>query len=111
MALSRIRRAAQSERSASSYSTRSDASVPLSSLPWTLPATQRMAGVRRTIPARADDVVGERSARTSSRMEASREIVTLRDRPTIAYRNGLPCWLWPAVPVITRVLASSTACR
>ena len=51
-ASSRICFAAQSERSASSHSTRSDASVPLSSPPCTLPAIHRIAGSRRAIAAR-----------------------------------------------------------
>ena len=59
--LSRMRRAAQSRRSARSRRSFNAASAPLSSLPWTLPASQAIAGARAaTCAARRGDVWGFR---------------------------------------------------
>ncbi len=79
---SRICSAAQSWRSASSQSTRSDASVPLSSPPCTLPAIQRIAGFAAAIAAaRAGVVSGSISSAAAARTPAS---------PCALTRSGLP---------------------
>jgi hypothetical protein len=81
----RICCAAQSARSASSHSTRSDASVPLSSPPWTFPAIQRIAGSRLAI-ARASRgrVDGSISCAAALRIRARPCVVTRSGSPTIA---------------------------
>jgi hypothetical protein len=110
IALSRIRAAAQSLRSASSYRTRSDASVPLSSPPCTFAAIQRIAGVlaasAEAVPA---GVAGSMSFRAFAWTAARPVGVTFSGFPTIAYVSGRPSTECPKTPETTRGLAASTA--
>ena len=110
-ASSRIRCAAQSVRSASSCRTRSEASVPLSSPPCTLPAIHRIAGRLAAIAAAsAGGVAGSisfaASARTAARPCGGQPVGLPDDRVAQIAALHAPR---RGVPVITRAEAASTA--